>query len=397
MTEQAQGSCERIEVLVHRFHWCTAALREWLESQAKSSDILCIVLGSTQSSPSGREPLPLAIRKKMRESCVKGLPARVLLLEMPDLLYQPQAWAALLQRKLDAALGTTPQPAKWLAATEVAERRWRYWFHHPDVEVAAALRGSLAQLPQTILDAEQKLQRLYFEENAKTASGEIEGSPQGGDAIEAIGMPSAVKDYVSFQQTPLWQQCQLDHLAVKKFIDKWVSAPYTPIFHTVDALVKCRVPTDKGAKVKENGEQCSAGSDSGTDYVLLIQRGRAPGKDLWAIPGGFLEPEESRYTGAVRELQEETGLDLSHPDLQADCQGHWVIDAPRRSARGRILTTLYVFDLGVRHELPAVAGADDAACAEWVTLDDVQAEACFEDHCFLLSQASLRFGWSVSS
>ena len=42
--------------------------------------------------------------------------------------------------------------------------------------------------------------------------------------------------------------------------------------------------------------------------VLLVERGIGPYKGRWAFPGGFLKMDESAETGALRELQEETGL-----------------------------------------------------------------------------------------
>ncbi len=46
----------------------------------------------------------------------------------------------------------------------------------------------------------------------------------------------------------------------------------------------------------------------GTD-VLLIQRGREPGLGKWAFPGGKVHWGESTAIAALRELQEESGLD----------------------------------------------------------------------------------------
>lgn len=43
--------------------------------------------------------------------------------------------------------------------------------------------------------------------------------------------------------------------------------------------------------------------------VLLIQRGADPYKGRWAFPGGFMNIDESAETSALRELQEETGLE----------------------------------------------------------------------------------------
>ena len=42
--------------------------------------------------------------------------------------------------------------------------------------------------------------------------------------------------------------------------------------------------------------------------ILLIERAREPGKGLWDIPGGFVDPDESAEQAAAREVLEETGL-----------------------------------------------------------------------------------------
>lgn len=42
--------------------------------------------------------------------------------------------------------------------------------------------------------------------------------------------------------------------------------------------------------------------------LLLIRRGREPGRGLWSLPGGRCEPGETAAETAVREVREETGL-----------------------------------------------------------------------------------------
>ena len=52
------------------------------------------------------------------------------------------------------------------------------------------------------------------------------------------------------------------------------------------------------------------------DEVLLHRRVKDPNKGLWVAPGGKLEPDESPTECAVREMREETGLDVEDPVLR---------------------------------------------------------------------------------
>lgn len=44
--------------------------------------------------------------------------------------------------------------------------------------------------------------------------------------------------------------------------------------------------------------------------LLLVRRGREPGRGLWSVPGGRCEPGEPAAAAVVREVREETGLDV---------------------------------------------------------------------------------------
>lgn len=87
--------------------------------------------------------------------------------------------------------------------------------------------------------------------------------------------------------------------------------------------------------------------------VLLIQRGRDPYKGQWAFPGGFLNMDETAEVGALRELKEETGLELDHVR-----QFH-TFTRLDRDPRGRTISIAY-YEL---IDCQKVVGGDDAACA----------------------------------
>jgi 8-oxo-dGTP diphosphatase len=110
-------------------------------------------------------------------------------------------------------------------------------------------------------------------------------------------------------------------------------------------------------------------------FVLLIQRGREPFKDKWALPGGFIEMDETLEAACKRELEEETGL------LVAKMTQFKTYDAINRDPRHRTISVVYVAKLG---EKKKVIGSDDAAKAEWFSIDDLP-ELAF-DHNIIIKE-----------
>lgn len=143
---------------------------------------------------------------------------------------------------------------------------------------------------------------------------------------------------------------------IASFKADWAAAPYPPLFMTVDALVEWR------------------GS------VLLVRRGRCPGKGLLALPGGFINRSETLLAGCLRELAEETAIAVDAGVLkrsEVDCR---LFDAPYRSLRGRTITQVFHFDLSDLAAPPAVCGGDDASAAVWAPRAGVRPQDMFEDH-----------------
>jgi 8-oxo-dGTP diphosphatase len=54
--------------------------------------------------------------------------------------------------------------------------------------------------------------------------------------------------------------------------------------------------------------------------LLLIQRRNEPGRGLWSVPGGRVEPGEDDAAALVREMREETGLDVAPGPLIGSVQ-----------------------------------------------------------------------------
>ena len=95
--------------------------------------------------------------------------------------------------------------------------------------------------------------------------------------------------------------------------------------------------------------------------ILLVKRGNEPFKGCWALPGGFMEMEETIEHCAVRELEEETGLKIGESEVRLI----GIYSAPGRDPRGRTVTAAYAVNAG---SAEIVAG-DDAAEVRWWPLD----------------------------
>ena len=96
--------------------------------------------------------------------------------------------------------------------------------------------------------------------------------------------------------------------------------------------------------------------------ILLIQRGSEPFKGAYALPGGFVDIQESLEEAAHRELEEETGLIITNLT-----QVHTFSD-PERDPRGRVISTCFAAILTESDQIVLRAG-DDAADAGWFSLE----------------------------
>ncbi len=180
---------------------------------------------------------------------------------------------------------------------------------------------------------------------------------QGVDAAAEWVPAALVEGLRAWAARPAFAELQQEWQMLQGYRATWAVAPYPPVLVTVDCVVRCG------------------------DHVLLIRRGAAPGKGLLAVPGGFLERRETTRRSALRELEEETHLDVPDDDLRACLRATAVFDHPDRSERGRTITHVHFFDLGERPP-PAVRADDDAASAAWTPIAEVvpQEDHFMDDH-----------------
>ncbi|WP_019868570.1 NUDIX domain-containing protein [Methylovulum miyakonense] len=201
------------------------------------------------------------------------------------------------------------------------------------------------------------LRQLFFE--AETVNQAL------AEMAERIPLP--VRHFLNaWSLDSVYDNLKSEHAKIKQDNQVYTGIPWDVISTTVDALVTV------------NG------------HVLLGQRKNYPGKGLWAIPGGFLEKRESLLHGAIRELKEETSLDISDAALRKSLAAVKVFSHPRRSCRGRVITHVHHFSLSgwpLNDDVwPTIQAADDLESVAWIPFCRIPAmeEELFEDHFAIL-------------
>ncbi|NGO88114.1 MAG: bifunctional nicotinamide-nucleotide adenylyltransferase/Nudix hydroxylase [Halomonas sp.] len=172
--------------------------------------------------------------------------------------------------------------------------------------------------------------------------------------------PGVVKSVGQFCKGDAYHQLLEEQHLLDQYRQAWAKAPYPPIFVTVNAVVV----------------------QSG--HVLLVKRTAAPGKGLFALPGGFINPHERLLDACLRELRERLRLKVPEPVLKGSLRGQRLFDEPHRSWRGRTLAEAFYFALTPDQQLPRLKPVKGGEHARWVALADLEPESLFEDHFFII-------------
>ncbi len=335
---------QSVGVIIGRFQPFHSGHRYLLTQALKTSDIIVIVLGSAHSSRNVRNPLSASERRTMIEENLSGdEKGRVKFAEVRDYFYNNAAWTNEVIEKVRelGGRGTTTL----FGFEKDATSSYLRWFPDWKYEHVASTEETSAT----------PLRERYLRES-------------GSAAVETKLSESTKAFLKHFANTPEYALLQEEQRAVDKYKESWSKAPFPPVFVTTDAIV------------------VQAG------HMILIKRKKSPGKNLWAIPGGFLDPQERLFDCAIRELKEETQIDVPESVLRESMKEAKPFDHPLRSSRGRTITHAHFFELpGDR--LARIQASDDAADAKWVPLLDLakMEGQFFEDH-FHIIQSFLRRG-----
>ena len=326
-----------------------------LKVALEEADEVIILLGSSNRAQNIRNPWTAHERENMIRSVLtdEGIPQnRVVVLPIKDYPYNNDLWLAEVQATVNASIRHTKNLDD--EAT-------------PKIGIIGFRRDHTS----FYLDLFPQWERVEIEEYGTINATEIRNAifessgyfhfnalPDQAKRDVPRSVQSWIDNFFNTERSKL-DRLRAEYMHVKKYKGAWESAPYQPTFITVDAVV------------------VQAG------HILLVRRGAMPGEGLWALPGGFVNPNERVFDAAIRELQEETKIKVPERILRKSVVKKDYFDDPDRSLRGRTITFGFYFALeAVPEGLPKVKGSDDAVKAMWVPLSEfkMMENMLFEDH-----------------
>lgn len=323
-------------VVIGRFQLPHDAHFDLFEEALKRSKKLIILVGSTEIPRSIKNPFTFEERSTMISQILwdRGYKSsQFVILSVPDAFYSDAMWIANVQAQVMSITKGNQDVllvGHFKDASSYYLKMFPQWkFHNVDM-----LAGGLS--------ATQIREALF-------SGQKIQGTP--------------VTSFLDrFKLKPEFNQLVEEYNYIKEYKKSWDNTPYPVTFVTVDAVALC------------------------AGHVLLIKRSESPGKGNWALPGGFVNQNETLLDACLRELYEETNLMTLSNILKDRLTEVKVFDYPDRSLRGRVITHAHFFNFGVGVP-PEVSGASDASHAEWKPLHWVfsNSNSLFEDHYHIIS------------
>jgi bifunctional NMN adenylyltransferase/nudix hydrolase len=340
-------------VFIGRLQPPTRAHEQIIRTALTLSNRVIIVLGSRNSARTLRNPFTFDERETMTRAMFSSSDQdRLLFVAQDDHTYQDEKWLVTLQQKVkEKILLSIPGNRQNMTLHGLTDVRIGLIGHSKDAtsyylnlfptwphENVSAMKG---------VDA-TSVREAYFDQSPAQIN-------------PTHVHPEVIAAMAKFTATDAYRALVEERAFVRKYQQQWANSPYPPVFMTTDAIV----------------------IQSG--HILLVKRGAMPGKGMWALPGGYLNPKETLEQGMLRELREETRLKVPEPVLRGSIQARETFDDPHRSPRGRTITTAFLIHLKGQRALPKVKGSDDAAHAQWVPIADLDPKLMFEDHFFIIS------------
>lgn len=328
----------KVAVFIGRFQPFHDGHKTVINSALKSCDKILVLIGSANEPRTARNPFTFLERKQMIKNEFPN--GNVLIEPVINHLYNDTAWS----NQIRDVVKKWSNPKDEIYLVGFSKDHTSYYLNmFPEWK---SINATPYYVNNKILDATTIRETLYKTYHSNWSWKEL--FPLG--SIKVIGsVPMNIIDSLIEE-----------HNFIKKYKQQWKDSPYPPIFVTTDAIV-----TQSG-------------------HIVMVKRGAQPGKGQLALPGGFIKEYEGIKDACVRELHEETKIDLPKPVLYGSIVNSRVFDSPYRSQRGRTITHAYHFELDSKKPFPKIKGSDDAEKAIWIPLNILERKYLFEDHACII-------------
>lgn len=349
-------------VFIGRFELFHKGQMKVIDEALKRSNKVIILVGSAANPRSARNPFTFDERKTLITNVYKNNPD-IIIEPLYDVTYNDAQWTINVQ---EIVMNVVMGSVKFQHSTRsdvVKNVRIGLIGHSKD-----SSSYYLKKFPQWKSVAVKNykginstdLRRVYFRRNTVWMDDD--------EFLESI--PNETSEFLAtFQNTVHHDEVVNELEYAERYKKSWEGTPFPVIHMTVDAVVV----------------------QSG--HILLIRRGAQPGKGLYALPGGFIKPDEKFHNAMIRELYEETRIKVPEAVLRGSIVGGnideprgRIFDDPNRSVRGRVVTYAFLINLKSDLELPKVKGSSDAKDAMWVPFGTVGPEEFFEDHYHIIRE-----------
>lgn len=344
-------------VVIGRFQIFHNSHKNLVTEALQNTKKVCIVLGSAKASPDPKNPFPPKFREEMIRSCFSVEEnEKLTFVYVRDYKYNLTQWLTDVHNKVLSSLECSDHEISLYGFFKDQSSFYLRCFPQWYLEEVS---------PQKMLDA-TSLRKAYFAPDA--FSGEY-GYMSDWQTHASKEVPEKILPFLEqFATTQIYKDLVKEYEYYQEYkmattfqgTDRIKAQSWKPQFVTADAVI------------------------IQSAHILLVKRGVNPGKGLWALPGGFVEPSETLENAAVRELYEETGLIFQKPILKSCIKEGRIFDDPDRSLRGRTFTyaIFAVLPDNLQKGLPSIKAGDDASGAHWIPISDLgeMQNEFFEDH-----------------
>lgn len=339
-----------LAVFIGRFAPYHKGHKTIIEEALKIAERVIVLVGSANATRSFRNPFTYEERRDMIESVHVFDSQRMIIEPLNDYTYDLNSWLEEVQATVNKHVRTVG---------------WR------DYGPKVTLIGHSKDKTSYYLKLFPMWDSVNVEQEHVISATDIREDFFGDHAsylFDDSGLEPEVSNYLQkFRMTGNYAHVKAEHDWCKNYLKPWRTMiegerviPYDPTFNTVDCVIRC------------------------SGHILLITRRARPGLGLWALPGGFLNQDETLLEGALRETSEETNYPVEgrgmDPGLIKFLKNAQTYDDVHRDPRGRFITRAFYFDLGNLENLPRVKAGSDAARAQWVPIADLRADKMFADH-----------------